>query len=114
MPDYNGIKISHVEFRTFSGTGNLVAYADVQLNEFVTLTGFRVIRRHDGALFAAPPSTKSKKVKEDGSAIYYDDIRFPSSYYENKQNPFCDEIVSMFEKEHGTPTSSTTAPSIPF
>lgn len=116
MADYNGIQISKIDFRPFSGTGSLAAYADVQLNGVITLTGFRVIRRQDGNLFAAPPSTKSKKTKEDGSPIYYDDIRFPDAWYEEKHNPFCDEIVSAFKKQQGGNTSTTPkgTPQIPF
>ena len=100
MGNYKGIEISKVFFRTFNGGGNLVAFADVVINGFMTLRGFRVIRRNDGNLFAAPPSTE-KVDKETGEKKYFDNIGFPKEYYENKTNPFCDEIVKRFHAENG-------------
>jgi len=115
MANYNGLKITNVNFRPWNrGSSSLVAFADVELNDTVTLSGFKVIRRKDGGLFAAPPSTE-KMV--EGEKRYYDQVLFPKSWREERKNPFCDEIVAAYKESTGTSGSSAggdETPEIPF
>ena len=112
MTDYNGIEITNVDFRPWNkGSGSLVAFADVQLNKTITLSGFRIIRRKDGGLFAAPPSTK--KVV-DGEDRWYDQILFPQEWREEKKNPFCDQIVAMYKDQGDKPKNNSQGEGMPF
>jgi len=76
-------------FDTGDSQSSLRAYADVTLDDFIVLKGFRILAAKSGGLFVGMPSKKGK----DGK--YYDQIEFKTASF---QSGLRDRILEAYKE----------------
>lgn len=82
-------------------TTSIVAFADVTLNEAMTVSGFKVINGKKGP-FAASPSQKSQKTGE-----WYDSVKF---HDEELGKQIKEKIMEAYEGTSSTPQGKVVKP----
>ena len=57
--------------------GNLLGFADVVIDDYMTFRGYKIFRKKDGSgISVSPPSQKGNKKDENGKDQYFDVVKF--------------------------------------
>lgn len=96
-----------------NGNSNVKAMATLYINGLIELRSFKVVQGRNG-LFVSAPSRKSNKTKDDGSPMYFDEIRFIEERAEGafsgpEQQRAFNVILEEFHKQVGG-GANTSAP----
>lgn len=85
-------------------SGKTTAFARLEIkwdnDQSVVMNGFKIVEGANGA-FVSPPQSKGKKVDENGSPIYYDDIRFLGTKGEGEfRTALQDEVYKLMIQKY--------------